>query len=474
MVALCLLAGCARQVYQADPIHPEQSADAFEARRLDAPELRSYMESQGYAAEAFPLRQWDLRALTLAAFHYNPKLAVAWAEWRVARAREITAGQKTPPSVSGVAEHHSDTGGGISPWSLGVGITIPIETNGKRQARIDEATHLSESAQLAVGQQAWEIRAEVRAALAECRAALWKRQLLEREIALQSAVVEMLQKRRDGGLVSDIDLANARLQWQRLKNTQTAETAHLDELLARLAGVIGVPAAELRGVALDVALPLPENGELKNGTMQRAALLNRLDIRAALARYDAAEARLRLEIARQVPDIALTPGYMFDQGDNVWSLGFSMLLNFVNANRNQGPIAEAEAQRKVAARQFEALQMRVIGEQQSAFALYQSRLVEVEKADAVLESQRQNAARGERQFNAGYIDRLEWTTAQMEALIAEQGRLDAVIRAEQALAALENALQYPLDGGECADGVEPPSSAPCFATAESNPSGTRP
>jgi cobalt-zinc-cadmium efflux system outer membrane protein len=152
---------------------------------------------------------------------------------------------------------------------------------------------------------------------------------------------------------------------------------------------------------------------------------------------------LRLEIAKQQPDIVLSPGYMYDQGDNIWSLGLSLLLNL--AHKNEGPIAEAEAERELQVRQFEALQARVINEQGLALAQYESRLAELEKAEAMLQAQQQHMRRSERQFKAGHIDRLEWTTTQLEGLVAEQGRLDATIRLAKARAALEDAIQRPLD-----------------------------
>ena len=75
-------------------------------------------------------------------------------------------------------------------------------------------------------------------------------------------------------------------------------------------------------------------------------------------------------------------------------------------------------------------------------------------------AQQQNMARSERQFKAGHIDRLEWTTAQLEGMVAEQARLAAAIRVEKALAALEDALQRPLDGNAAPILPEQKSEAP--------------
>lgn len=446
VVAAFLASACATQTYQSQPIALEQTAQRFLTRDLNSAELRAYMQAQAYPAEALPVTRWGLRELTLAAFFYHPQLSVAHAQWQAARAQEVTAAQQPNPSVNGDLEHHSDTTGGVSPWTLGFSFDFPIETGGKREKRIARAELLSQAARIDIGQQAWQIRSELHKRWINYRAAVQQLALLQHEIELQQAIVQMLEKRLEAGMVSDIDLATARLHQQKLQNTYAADRAHIVELRTELALAIGIPAKALDGIALDERPAARQDFmQLPSAEIQRAALLNRLDIRSALVRYDAAEAKLRLEIANQRPDIVLSPGLMFDQGDNLWLLGLS-LLNI--GNMNEGPIAEAEADRTLQARQFEALQAKVIGEQSQALAQYESRLAELDQAERMVASQQQHVAKNERQFQAGYIDRLEWTTAQLESLAAEQGRLAAAIRVEQAQASLEDALQRPLDGSD--------------------------
>ena len=440
----CLSGACANQAYHPKAIEVEKTADQFAARNLNSPELQRYMQSQGYPAEALPISTWGLRELTLAAFFYHPQLAVARAQWQAAQAQEIAAGQKPNPSISGNVEHHSKTDGNVSPWTLGINLDIPVETGDKRQIRIDQATSLSMAARIDIGQQAWQVRSRLQTSLIGYRTALHQTTLLQREVDLQAVIVQMLQKRLEAGIVSDIDLATARLQLQKLQNTLAAEMARNAELHAELAVSVGIPVQALDAIKIDDRLPtIYPIEKLPPADVQRAALLNRLDIRSALARYDAAESRLKLEIAKQHPDIVLSPGYIFDQGDNLWSLGVSLLLGL--SNRNEGPIAEAEALREVEARQFEVLQARVIGEQEQALSQYVSRLAELAKAESMVKAQQRQIAKSERLFKAGYIDRLEWTTTQLEGLVAEQGKLAATIRLYMALAALEDALQRPLN-----------------------------
>ena len=83
--------------------------------------------------------------------------------------------------------------------------------------------------------------------------------------------------------------------------------------------------------------------------VQRAALLNRLDVRAKLLEYSAADAAVKLEIARQYPSFSINPGYLWDQGDNIWSLAATMLLP---AGGNKPAIQAAQARRKSPHRSF--------------------------------------------------------------------------------------------------------------------------
>ena len=59
--------------------------------------------------------------------------------------------------------------------------------------------------------------------------------------------------------------------------------------------------------------------------MRRQALQRRPDVRADLADYAASEAALRIEIAKQYPDIHLDTGCEYDRGLQKWDLlGFGM------------------------------------------------------------------------------------------------------------------------------------------------------
>lgn len=442
LAAACSLGACATQTYQAQPLAAATAEASFRARSLDSAELRDYLQAQGVAV---PVAAWGLHELTLAALHFHPQLDQARARLGEARAALQSAGAKPNPGLSAGAEHHSRAEGGISPWTLGFSFDIPIETGGKREIRIAQATHLSEAARLDIARSAWEVRSRLRDRLLDICAANDQEALLQREIDLRSEIVAMLEQRLAAGMISSVELGSAKLQLLKARQGLESMRGRLPELHAQLAAAAGLPASALATAPLDPSAlrALPAWEALPAQEVQRSALLNRLDLRGALSRYAAAESALQLEIAKQRPDITLSPGYSFDQGDNRWALGLSLILALLD--KREGPIAEATAHRAAEAADFNALQARVIAEQEQALARYRAALQAITAAQRTLQSQQQQHAQTLRQFEAGYSDRLELTSAQLEALAAEQGLLDSRLSAQRALGTLEQALQLPLD-----------------------------
>src|SRR5205085_3547392 len=129
-----------------------------------------------------------------------------------------------------------------------------------------------------------------------------------------------------------------------------------------IGGIVGVPAAALQNVQLAWAeLERPPTEEALNiQSVQRTGLMNRLDVQRLLVEYAAADSDLRLQIARQYPDISLAPGYSFGEGAGSYLLGPGLTLPLFD--RNRGPIAEAGAHRETAGARFLGAQASAIAE----------------------------------------------------------------------------------------------------------------
>lgn len=442
--ASILLAGCAS--FQPKPISPTETAAAFEARGLADPGLKKFLE-QNLKREVtpWPLPSWDFPLLALAALYYSPELKVTRTQWDAAKAATLTAGARPNPGLNASAQYNADAVAGISPWTLGLGLEFPIETAGKRDDRVARAQHLSEAARQRVAAVAWESRSRLRAGLVNWHGARQRAKHLTRQVTLQENYVAWLERRQAGGAVPAFEITQARLALDRHRLAQHAALRQVAEARAAVAEVIGIPAPALNGV--DIALddfdrPLFSADALPP-EIRRQALQNRPDILGALATYAAAESTLRLEIAKQYPDLRLGPGFSWDQGDNKWSLGLSLVLPVFH--NNQGPIAEAEARRTEAEARFVALQARVINEIERATEGYRLTLQELETAEALFAAARNRLQWLRARLKTGEAQQVYLLNAQLELESAALARAEALVRAQQAFGALEDAVHRPLD-----------------------------
>jgi cobalt-zinc-cadmium efflux system outer membrane protein len=444
LIAVFLITGCTK--FHPQPISPTETASAFEHRTLDNIHLKEFLEKNlHHKITPWPPNSWDLTALTLTAFYYNPDLDVARAKSGVAEAAIITAGSRPNPSLGFIPQFNSSAESGVSPWILTFIFDIPIETAGKRGYRIAQATHLSTAAQLNIAAVAWQVRSRLRTSLLNLYGATEAETILKRELVVQEEMVSLLGQRLAYGEIPRPDLTQAQISLDQNRLSLFETQKQIAENRVRVAEALGLPVNALNGVSLSFNFLEHLPADLPPPDIQRQALLNRSDILSALSEYEAAEAVLQLEITKQYPNIHLGPGYELDQGQNKWALGFSITLPVFN--RNEGPIAEAEARRKEASARFTSLQDRVIGEIDRAQAGYSKALQKLRRAEALLSAQEKQEQFTEREFHLGEADRLALLSAELELTSAHLSRLYALVEAQQSFGLLEDAIQRPLDSG---------------------------
>ena len=438
------LFGCGFQQYIAKPLDTTVIASRFENKNTDSDEFRQFLISNGYTNTQLPIQQWGADELTYCALFFHPSLDVARAQWRAAEAKQAGSAAKPIPTINSHIAHSNNANDDISPFALGLSIDIPIETANKRQIRLESATHLSQAAKFEAAQTAWQLRNQVTQALFEYQFNLQQIALLTQEKSLREEIVAIFQKRHSLGMASNVELSTAKLHLQAITTELGAQQQNKLVLLSSLANHLGLPLSKVQTMQLsstsDNSLP-DDSAEMLANTQNRA-LLNRLDIRIALERYAAAEAKVKLEIAKQYPDMILSPGYAYEFGDRIWSLGLSGLLTLLN--KNKIAIAEATQLREVEAAQFEALQNTVIAQASNARAkLTQAKQV-LNDQKTLFNQQRSNTQRISRRFSAGEIDRLEVTYTKLEEVSAEKNVALANHQLNMAINQLENALQLPL------------------------------
>ena len=436
MLLVVPLAGCA--TYRARPINPETSARALVARSLSDPRLLRFLAIEEHRAGT---PRWNLETLTLVATYERPDMPLATARLGEARAREITAAVLPNPTLSFRSTYNTTTTV-PSPWKVGPIVSFLIRAFGVRPALIARAQAQAQAAREAIAATAWQLRGRVRGALL----ALWSTQraagLSTRALVVASQYQGAVAQRYRAGMVSAATLTTVTLGEEQAQLAAAASERKLRLARTGLAMALGLPVAALHDVRLDLAGISHPQRPGKLGPLIQAALIKRPDVLAALARYGASEANLRLAIARQYPSIDIGPGYHYDQGDNKFILAVSLPLPILN--QNQGPIAQARAARRVAAAEFRSTQSQVLGEIERAQTDWTASEAELASARRVRASAANALSRRRIEFVAGQIGQLRLLGAEEVSLEAEQGSLAASVHERAALGELEAALYHPL------------------------------
>lgn len=420
-----LLAGCA--TYVPAPVRLEAYPAALETRALD-----------GKLAGA----TWTGGDLLAAALARNAAVAESAAKYRTAVAAAKTSRVAPSMTLTLTAEYAKSE---PKQWLYGVGSDIPLDIGARRGERLNAADLAALQALYDYGEVVWTVRTALARARAERLSADAELVLAQRLEAVRQDRADRLDRRVAAGeddrslaLVArtDLALAHRRVVDARARRVQAD---------AALAQALGVPVAAVANLALAPVSSPPS--DLDFAQARRDAATTRRDVLKAVVDYDLAESALRLEIAKQYPEIHLGPGYTYDHG--VAKLPFNLGLVLPPPDLNRAAIAQAEAKRAEAGRSLEAVQASALGTADQAWsALGAARIAEASTRERDLPIARRLAEATARSAKAGEADRVDDLGAQATLIEAELAALDARRVAVAAGVDLEDALRVSFDPAE--------------------------
>jgi cobalt-zinc-cadmium efflux system outer membrane protein len=425
--AMICIAGCAH--YTPQPLQPEKSLRALEARRLDAD------------------KEWGRAQLLVAALDLNPEVAEARAVLAQTTASVKTAGELQNPAVS-LSSEYDLTRAAESPWLWGLATSFLTDTFVSRGLRVNLAEANVRGARSDFEEVLWGVRKDLRSALLALEIESRRVTLLETDVTSRDQLVRLADARVQAGASARSEGLQAQLELSRSRAAlDDARTASADAR-ARLAGALGVSSVALVGIVPKFEeLDAPPTLEADRFERLRArALLSRADLAKTLADYDARELDLRQQMGSQYLQFSVGPGYTYDHGIRKITLGASIALPLFN--QNQGPIAEAFAAREAAGRHAEVIQAAVFAEIDGARQTYDAASSALTRARSQRQTSEALAQASRRALELDANDQPTVLAAESAANADRLVELDALDRAQQALGLLEDALRAPLAGPE--------------------------
>jgi outer membrane protein TolC len=434
------LLGLACVRYEPHPLDPATHPTAVRGRSLRDSTLIARVTRYAGAPDG---TRWTDHQLAVAALHLRSDLPRLRAEWRAARAAVRTAGERPRPGMQGELERRVSGRDEGSPWVVAVGGLFALELGGKRAARLQAARSGLAMAESRLIGAAWGAATAARRAAAELSRASGEVADAREEVQLLEQVHALERARYAEAALGASDLArtSAEIQSARLLAAE-AEHAVLGAR-ASLARALAVPA---RAVETIEPHPAPAGGcaaldSVGADTLVAAAVGRRPEVALALGEYALAESRLRLEVARQYPDLELGPGFIWDQGVHRWTL--ALALPGLLGGRNRGAIGEAEAAREVAGLAVAEVQDSVLADVEGAVQRCRGAVLELAAADSVVAAATRLVARGQAAYQRGETSRLEPARAELQLLRGERARRRATRNLALASLALERARGGP-------------------------------
>jgi len=119
-----LSSSCA--VYHAKPISPEQAVAGIESRSLAGTHAKKFLKKKlRHQVVPWPPARWTFAMLTQVAYYCHPAIDVAQAEFEIARAAMISAGERANPALTVTPKFVRNPANGASRWILGSFADIP-------------------------------------------------------------------------------------------------------------------------------------------------------------------------------------------------------------------------------------------------------------------------------------------------------------------------------------------------------------
>ena len=255
-------------------------------------------------------------------------------------------------------------------YEVGVTVAQPIELGNRRERRAELAERI-----VAVAEA--QLTEVLRRRLFDLRRTYYEtilaRTILNIERENRDNFAELVRfntVRFEEGYIAEGELIRVRLERVKYDSTIAQATLALRQSNVRLLELLGETDYG-RSATLDLAGTLEvRDTALDLEQLRQTALANRPDIKVAEAESARAEAALQLERSRAKGDVTPYVGYRRVGRDNTALAGVTMPLPF--GNRNQGGVARAEAERRVAETNLLMARNRALAEVESAYRAYET------------------------------------------------------------------------------------------------------
>lgn len=336
-----------------------------------------------------------------------------------------------------------------------VGVTLPLDLNGRKEGRVRVAERELEMKRAQVVDRERRLRAEVRMKVGEVLAARRNLRFTEELLKVNQDALGLVRERVRQGAVPALEESLVLVEVNRLDASSRIQESRVEVLTLQLKALVALEPDARLSIRGDLTPALPP---LEREEGFRRALATRPDVTVARGEVATARAKILKEEAEGRWDASVNVGYQrMDFGFGVMGLterggtrsimdvfhyvGGGVTIMLPLRNRNQGSVAAAAAETQAAERRVEFVTLTVRQEVAAAFTQHEAtqRSLEI-YARGVREVARQNLDVVRKTYELGRIPLLDVIAEQRRYIEIETGFTEALKQVYDAAVEIERAV----------------------------------
>jgi NodT family efflux transporter outer membrane factor (OMF) lipoprotein len=386
----------------------------------------------------------------------NTDIDAAQARLRQARATRDASAASLRPNVGGSASVQSSKSEGQpsqESWRAGLDASWELDLWGAGAAGVRAAEASVDAAALTLAQTQVVVAAEVASTLIDLRSAQARLAIAQTNLASQEQTLQIVQWRYEAGLVTTLDVAQARTAVEQTRAQLPALRRAAAQSAHALAVLTGQAPAALDATLTVEGQPVPQPLAPASPALAIPAevLRQRPDVQAAERLLTAAAARVEQADAARLPSLsiggtlglsALSAGGL-GAGAGVASLLTSVSLPVLDFGRVRAQVQQQEAARDEAAANYRAAVLGALQDVEDALVALRAGREQLAAQETAARSAREAADLAEQRYRSGLVDFQNVLTSQRTLLAAE----DSVATSRAGLATSQVALIKALGGG---------------------------
>jgi NodT family efflux transporter outer membrane factor (OMF) lipoprotein len=358
-------------------------------------------------------------------------VGAAQARLRQARAQRNLAAAQLGPSVSGSGSAQSSLSEGRSTsesYRAGLDASWELDLWGAGKAGVRAADATLQARALTLAQTRVSVAAEVALTLLQLRGTQAREAIARRNLASQQQTLQIVVWRAEAGLVTQLDVEQARTAVEQTRAQLPALQASAAQAMNALAVLTGRTPGALNAELAQPG-PLPAAPPDLVLAIPAEVLRQRPDVQAAERQLAAAAARVVEADAARLPSLSLSGSIglsalslgALGSGAGVASLAAGIRLPVFDAGRLQAQVQAQEAARDEAAIAYRAAVLGALQEVEDALLSLRATREQLTAQQAAAAAARVAATLADQRYRSGLVDFQNVLQSQRTLLSAEDG-----------------------------------------------------